>query len=298
MNAAPSILKRVTILSAVAGLAVAASFASPGDTFATGASFTSKNLDLKIDSKAWYNGASVPSATWALKDLVPGTDKFFNFNDVKPGDFGCNVISIHAQKADAWACLDFKNLKNNDNGQNEPEALVDANGNASGELASGTQMFGWMDDGDGKYEPPSEKVLFSTGSAATVMNDKTYAIGDSKTGGSCRQDTTRYVGMCWCAGNLTVNPITGKMSCDGSTLGNAAQTDSFTVDVNIRALPTSEDAKFTCSGTTSGGGDDKDKKDDKSGDDKNKDDKNHQSSDDKNKGGSSQGWQQSGGKKS
>jgi hypothetical protein len=86
------------------------------------------------------------------------------------------------------------------------------------------------------------------------------------------------------------------MTCDGSTLGNAAQTDSFTVDVSIRAQPTSEDAKFTCAPTTSsGGGDDKGNK---SGDSKGGDDKSHQTNDDKNKGGSDQGWQQVGGKKS
>jgi hypothetical protein len=297
MNVAPSIRKRVTILLAVAALAATASMASPGDTFATGSSFTSQNLDLKIDSRAWYNGATVPGATWSLKNLVPGTDKFFNFSDVKPGDFGCNVVSIHAQKSDAYACLDFKNLKSLDNGQTEPEAAVDPNGNASGELAAGTQMFGWIDtNGDGKYEPPSEKALFGTASATTIMSDKTYAIGDSKSGGSCKQDSTKYVGMCWCAGRLTVNSSTGKMTCDGSTLGNAAQTDSFTVDVSIRAQPTSEDAKFTCAPTTSsGGGDDKGNK---SGDSKGGDDKSHQTNDDKNKGGSDQGWQQVGGKKS
>lgn len=139
---------------------------------------------------------------------------------------------------------------------NEPEIGVDPNGNASGELATGTEFYGWIDDGDGKFEPPSEKSIFgtTTQSALHVLNNKTYVIGDSKYGGSCKKDTTKYVGMCWCAGNLTVNPTTGKMTCDASALGNSAQTDSFSVDVAIRALSTSQDPKFLCQGKEEHGG--------------------------------------------
>ena len=239
--------KRIIVLLGMMAFAGTAAAFVPGDTVATG-SFTSTKLDLKIDSRAWYNGVSVPSATWALKDLTPGTDKFFNFTDVKPGDFGCNVISIHAKKSDAWACIDFKNLKNDENGINEPESIVDPNGNESGELAAGTEFFGWIDNGDGKFQPRSEKAIFGTSvqDALHVLNNKTYVIGDSKGGGSCKKDSAKYVGMCWCAGNLTVNPSTGKMTCDGSVLGNAAQTDSFSVDVLIRAAGTKDDPKFVC----------------------------------------------------
>ena len=262
--------RRILTLLGVAAFAGIVGLFAPGDTFATGSSFTSTKLDLKIDSKAWYNGVSIPSATWALKDLTPGTDKFFNLTDVKPGDFGCNVISIHAQKSDAYACIDFKNLKNDENGMNEPEASVDSNGNVSGELAAGTEFYGWIDDGDGKFEPPSEKAIFGTTTqdALHVLNNKTYVIGDSKGGGSCKQDSTKYVGMCYCAGNLTVNPSTGKMTCDGGALGNSAQTDSFSVDVLIRAVGTKDDPKFVCGDKPpkSGGEDDK-KSDDKKKDD-------------------------------
>ncbi len=65
---------------------------------------------------------------------------------------------------------------------------------------------------------------------------------------ACRQDTKRYVGMCWCAGNLTVNPSTGKMTCDATALGNEAQTDSFTVDVRMRAADAKSQPNFSCGG--------------------------------------------------
>ena len=227
---------------AVVGTAMYVRGDEPGITFAT------NGVDLKIDDKAWYNGSPVASATWAMKKLVPGSDHFFNFYDIKPGDYGCNVISMHVTNTDAWMCLDFTHLTNNDNGVNAPESKVDPNGTTTGELANGTEFFGWVDDGDAIFEPPIEKALFgtSTQSDLSVLSDRSYAVGDSKYGSSCNKNTTKYVGICWCAGNLSVNTSTGKISCDGSTLGNAAQTDSFSVDVSIRAMPAPENPKFLC----------------------------------------------------
>lgn len=273
MNAGHTIGKRLIAIVGAVSFVVAMVLFIPGDTAATSSSFSKDGIDLKIDSKAWYNGLKVPSATWKLKDLTPGVDKFWDLHDVKPGDYGCNVISIHAKKSDAWACIDFKNLSEGENGINEPESHVD--GDPEGELAEGTEFFGWIDDGDGKFEPPSEKALFgtSTQAASNVLDNTTYVIGDSNKGGSCKKDTTKYVGMCWCAGNLTVNQTTGQTTCDPTALGNEAQTDSFSVDVRIRAESVKDKPKFVCGEKMNGGGgDDHDgddgKDDDEKGDDK------------------------------
>jgi predicted ribosomally synthesized peptide with SipW-like signal peptide len=40
---------------------------------------------------------------WGETDLT--TETFFNFDDVKPGDFGTNLISLHVNTNDAWSCL-------------------------------------------------------------------------------------------------------------------------------------------------------------------------------------------------
>lgn len=241
---------RIIVIAAVLGVALCAAYASQitGSTFGT---FTTGGIDLKIDSKSWYNGQTVPSATWAMKNLTPTADKFFNYPDVKPGDFGCEVISMHVQKGEAWLCLDFKNLSSKDNSQNEPESISDPNGATKGELADNLQFFGWIDNGDNAYKP-GERIIFgtSTKAASTVLNGRSYAVGDFKNGNSCRQNESRYVGMCWCAGVLTVNMQTGKMTCDGSKLGNIAQTDSVTLDVAIRALSSTGDPKFLCSPET------------------------------------------------
>src|SRR3990167_5600630 len=58
------------------------------------------SVDLQIDNTSYYNGAPSPDTTWDLSDL-PG-HLFFNFNDLKPGDFGEDTISLHVQN-DAWA---------------------------------------------------------------------------------------------------------------------------------------------------------------------------------------------------
>jgi hypothetical protein len=239
------ITARTLIVLGVLAVALAANYVRslpPGITFAT------NGVELKIDSKAWYNGSKVASATWHLKNLVPGSDKFWQFDDIKPGDWGCNVISMHVKNTDAWMCLDFKNLEESENGENEPEGAEDATTGA--DLADGMEFFGWVDDGDGTYEPnKNEKPLFgtSTQAASSVLNDKTYVIGDSKYGSSCKANTTKYVGICWCAGDLVVLP-NGKTKCDATTLGNAAQTDSFSVDVEIRAEPSRDKPKFVCGG--------------------------------------------------
>ncbi len=216
-----------------------------GSTFATGSG--QGGLELKIDSKSTYNGAPQPAGTWALKDLVPGVDKFFNFSDIKPGDSGENTISLHVKKNPAWVCLDFVNLKDKDNGNNEPEALVDANGPLGGELSSVLEFFAWRDDGDNIFEI-GEKPLFgtSTQAATTTLRGKTYAIADYTHGSPIPVNVTKYVGISWCAGDLKVSTTTATISCNGSAVNNSTQTDSMSIDVTFRAVQASDQPKFSC----------------------------------------------------
>ena len=228
-------------------------------TEATSFTFATKKkgetFDLKIDSQASWNGVSQAASTWALKNLNPHSDKFFNLGDVKPGDRGEATISLHVNK-DAWVCLDFENLKEKENGRNEPELLEDDSGGAnSGELADGTEFFGWRDDGDNIFEV-GEIPLFGTSThkqaATQVLNQMTYPLADSKTGNPLTASTTRYIGIEWCAGDLEVDVPTATITCDGEALGNEAQTDSFSVDLSFRAVPVKDNNKFTCvkKGTT------------------------------------------------
>lgn len=236
---------RLTLLVGVLGVAVLAAQVRPTALQST---FATNGVNLRIDSKGWYNNVAIPSATWTLKDLTPGVDKFFSFNDIKPGDSGREVISMHVKNTSSWLCLDFTNLDNDENTQIEPEWEYDDDGDDAGELADGMEFFGWRDDGDGKFEV-GEKPLFgtSTGQAASVaLNEKSYVVGDSGGGGACGINETRYVGIYWCAGNLFVHVPSASITCEGSTLGNDAQTDQMSVDVSIRALPSKDNPKFVC----------------------------------------------------
>ncbi|MCA9354918.1 MAG: hypothetical protein KC877_05340, partial [Candidatus Kaiserbacteria bacterium] len=136
---------------------------SVGSTFALGND--GDGLELTIDSHATYNGEFQPQLSWDLKDLVPGVDHFFDFENVLPGDTGTTTISIHVDKDDAYVCLNFENLIDKENATgdddtvNEPESHEDFE--AGGELADGMEFFAWFDDGDNVFEV-GEKPLFGT----------------------------------------------------------------------------------------------------------------------------------------
>jgi hypothetical protein len=230
-------------LLAIVTLAALSSGEASGFTFATG------SFNLKIDSKASWNGVPQPGSTWELKNLVPGVDKFFNIGDVKPGDQGEATISFHVNK-DSWICLDFENLKEKENGENEPESLEDILGSASeAELADGTEFFAWHDDGDNIFEV-GEKPIFGTSTdkqAATItLKNKTYVLADSLSGSAYPANQTKYIGITWCAGDMTVNIATATITCDPTSLGNEAQTDSFSVDIGFRAVPKKDNKNFRC----------------------------------------------------
>jgi len=232
----------VFILLAVVGLAALMRGEVAGYTFAM-----QNGFNLRIDSHATYNGVVQPGSTWELKNLVPGVDKFFNLTNLLPGDRGETTISFHVNK-NAWICLDFENLQQQENGRNEPELASDASGGASqGELAAYTEFFAWYDDGDGTFEI-GELPIFGTStpqSALHLFNNTTYALADAVAGTPFLANQTRHVGITWCVGNLTVNTATASITCDGQVPDNVVQTDSFSVDIGFRAA-TTDNKKFTC----------------------------------------------------
>src|ERR1035437_3339451 len=151
------ILLSVSMIAVAAVVVMGATGAFFSDTeTSTGNTFTAGAIDLKVDSTQHYNGmicepntgdghaagaywwrhvgSAAPAAypvefsacdgSWALKDLVPSSDKFFNFADVKPGDSGENTISLHIDNNSAYACADISNIKNDENTHLTPEILA------------------------------------------------------------------------------------------------------------------------------------------------------------------------------
>ena len=242
--------------------------ASVGNTFAAGA------IDLKIDNESYYNGILNASTTWKAKDLT--IEKFFDFPDLKPDDYGEDTISLHVDTNDAYMCANVKLTSNNDNGFSEPEALLDSTADI-GELAGLVNFLWWADDGDNVLESDEKVISQGPISALGVGGSTTIALADSATNiwtgtpGPMPGEKTHYIGKAWCFGTLGVakvpqdgkgdamspagnnngngkagEPEDGGVTCDGAALGNESQTDSLTADVTFTATQARHNPKFLC----------------------------------------------------
>lgn len=241
--------------------------------------FTAGAIDLKVDSQQHYNNAvcvggiwrleagaststdqypvlgSVCDGTWTLTDLGP-THKFFNFGDVKPGDQGENTISLHIDNNPAWACADVVITSNDDVSTNEPELVAgDATNTPAtndGELAQNLEFVAWLDNNNTPGTPgdnihqPGEVFFFAPGPASNVLATGTLTLADGGTGTPLAPSTTSYIGVAWCAGDMTASQAGGQPTCDGSTMGNIAQTDSMTADITFRVEQARNNAAFRC----------------------------------------------------
>ena len=175
-------------------------------------------------------------ALWEEKDLVAG-DTFWTFNDVKPGDRGTNLVSLHASTNDAFACLYVNNTQDNENVLINPETKAVPQDTTPGtigfgELSKYLNVIVWPDDGDGIHqigETPLYNGLI-----------KTELIQLSLTGGN-----TQYVGFAWCAGTQTID-INGNILCSGVGNQDDAQTDSFLADVTAYAVQQRNNTGFDC----------------------------------------------------
>ncbi len=284
----------IAVVSAVA-ISGTGAFFSDSET-STGNTFTAGSIDLKVDSTAHYAGLicvatgedqsgnptytweledpQVPttrpdlldqpcSGTWALKDLNPQLDKFFNLSDIKPGDDGENTVSIHIDNNPAYACVDITNIQNNDNTHIQPEINAgDATAGpiGEGELGQNLNFLVWLDQGatpgfSGDDVGEGDNIwgvgepLLTQGTAPST--NQTYTLADSDTA-PLPGGTTGYLGVAWCAGTWT-NVGPGTSTCDGSTMGNEAQTDSYSADLTFRVEQARNNGEFQCTPPEEGG---------------------------------------------
>lgn len=201
--------------------------------------------ELECDDASFGQGGQCH--LWGEKDLEPG-DYFWNFNDIKPSDHGRNVMSLHVNDNDAWTCLAIQNGDDQENGINDAESDAGDVSDPEGELSGNLDLFVWTDsDADGQYEPGSgENGLYEDSFSPLVdipLHDSTTSNG-AHAGG-----TTEYIGMAWCAGTQSVDHSTGAITCDGASVSNQAQTDSFTADLVAYAEQWRNNPDFTCEGT-------------------------------------------------
>ena len=289
------ILLSLSMIAVVGVIVLGATGAFFSDTeTSTGNTFTAGAIDLTVDSEQHYNGnicvenqnnaegqpdyvwsggAPYPLAgtacggTWGQDEgLNIVNEKFFDFGDIKPGDWGENTISLHVVNNDAYACVDITNMTDLDNSCTEPEegssdactvSTPEGTTPGAGELAEGTNFFAWADDGDNVFEGlnnpgfPEFKLFSNTvGPASDVLNGTTYTLADGGTGTPLPGGSTQYIGLGWCAGTLTVTDLnTGGWTCNGASMGNETQTDSFSADVSFRVEQARNNSAFRCDGS-------------------------------------------------
>jgi hypothetical protein len=261
-----SILFAGAILAGGTGALLSSGNSSTGNTFATGV------IQLLVDNESyatdnWGNLYFSSSTSWALSSLEGKL--FFNFLDLKPGDIGEDTISLHVNNNNAWSCMNVKITGTPENGQNEPELLLDTTtGVNQGELQNHMFFSFWADDGDNVYE--TGETIFKEGLAGDIFDGKNWTIADSQSNiwgpaGPLIGGSTYYIGKAWCFGEMAKTPRAqdglGKtgangplsrgtgFSCRGNNVGNAVQSDGIVADVNFSVAQSRNNNSYLCSGT-------------------------------------------------
>lgn len=189
-----------------------------------------------LDSDLWQ------CRLWEETDLDE-SHGFFNFADIKPADYGRNVISLHITSNDSYACLIVHDEDDQENTLLEPEvdagdAPNDGNNDGYGELSDYIDIFAWQDlDADGTYEPDDGEDDLYEGSIQTEIIQMALA-GES----------TNYIGLAWCAGDIQVTHANGanNITCDGNGMLNDAQSDSYEASLTLYAEQQRNNEGFLC----------------------------------------------------
>ena len=276
-----SILASLTLIGGAAFAFFSDTETSTGNILAAGA------IDLGIDNHSYYNGQLNPETTWRVDfDLSDNPPRqFFNFRDIKPGDWGEDTISLNVTNNESWLCADVKLTSDDDNGLVDPEEDDGDNtpGPGEGELADAVGWYWWADDGDNVLEtcqfespqPCTDEVLLPAGpmgalnvgqTATVTLADSIKNIWTNQSGDPLDPQDVRFVGKAWCFGDTTMTPYPQDggnqqsgpddrpINCDGSGVNNVAQTDSFTADISFRAVQSRNNEDFVCEELAGPGG--------------------------------------------
>ncbi len=225
---------------------------SEENVFETGA------IDLQIGNESVYLGNPSVATSWELKDLT-GVEKFFNFTDLKPGDWGNDTISIKVDTNPAWACANVKFTENSDSTFTEPEDMMDslldnADGTPDGDLAENLQFRFWVELHNNNKQDPDE-VPFLAGTASDILDGATYALADTtqniftnSTGDDLDAGQVYKIGKAFCYGEFSVNnDINGPgYGCDGTPVSNLSQTDRLVGDLTFYAEQNRNNNQFVC----------------------------------------------------
>ncbi len=230
--------------------ALSQAFFSDTET-STGNVLSAGSVDLQIGNTSFYNGEESTATSWNLDDIH---DKlFFNFNDIKPGDWGQDTISLKVTSNPVWACADLTITKNDDNTCTDPERVNDPdcvennNDLFDGELAQNIEFVFWLDDGDSIFDG---EAILAQGTADQALN-RTFTLADSlvnnlggTNGNPMQPEQTYYIGKAWCFGEMEIT--NQNIICNGTMLDNATQTDVLEGDISFYAIQQRHNEGFVC----------------------------------------------------
>lgn len=186
---------------------------------------------LVIDGNCGDNYFKTHCTLFGEKDLQHG-DYFFNFNDIKPGDLGVNVISVHVYTNDAWMCL-----------MTQPTS--------SSVLYDGTDainMYAWIDANKDGVKQSGENELSGPNTMKNVLEKLSIYAPGVNGGVYLPGNTESDIGLAWCAGALTVNTdnTSTPFSCNGSQMGNDAKSAQLQAAITLYAEQQRHNAGFSC----------------------------------------------------
>ncbi len=276
-----TLLSLLTIGAVVAlAFTATASFFSDSET-SVGNTLAGGDINLQIDNESFVIDYLVPglenptgliaissATTWNLRDLTT-VERFFDFQDLKPGDFGEDTISIDVGSNDAWMCAAAQITRDANVTCTDPENGDDPNcavsGEGQGELDEQINFAFWVDDGDNVFE--NNEKIFLEGPISGLGKFGQIALADSQ--GSILGVNPQaspvpvpggrefFIGKYWFFGNMeaigatpgdgspAVRQVTG-FTCSGDGVNNAAQTDIVVADIQFYAEQARNNDTFTC----------------------------------------------------
>jgi len=295
------ILLSLSVVAAVAAVVLGATTAFYNDEEASsGNVLAAGSIDLGVDNESYYNGVFSQVTSWGLDyDLDGGQDQqvpnpdyeeclegedpdqcqefitvprlFFNFSDLKPGDYGEDTISLHVKDNEAWVCADVTLTSNDDMDCTEPEEDAEGQGvcqnnlpaaNEDGDLAQDINFLWWADDGDNVLEARENQLEGGNLGALGVDNTATVTLADSLfniwTGQANNpfpvlpEGDVRYIGKAFCFGDIAAAPddqdgVGNVKSPAGDNAGDVLNPQSPN---GVVGEPV--DGGFTCSGQNAG----------------------------------------------
>ncbi len=268
--------KKILISLGVVGIAAAiaiggtVAFFSDTET-STGNTFTAGAIDLGIDNTSYLNGVANAGTSWSLTyDLdddggpADGEYLFFDFADLKPGDWGEDTISIHVNNNDAWVCMSAQITADEDMTCTEPELEdePECGTDNEGELDDEINFVFWADDSDNVLEQDEYENGVFTGTirdfyatSPRIVADSNWNIFTGTSGTPLTGAQTYYIGKAWCFGDLVLVPVAtdqgvnptedSGISCNGVNVNNASQSDQVVGNISFTAVQARNNSNFS-----------------------------------------------------